>query len=91
MENGVPPTLAYWLEDVNTSQPILQRKLILDESKVEKVNCYKSLKDYSYNYNSDLVNGYWNNYNIPKSYCGVPQGSKTGPLLALLPIKKFIL
>ena len=71
MEIGVPPILAYWLENVNTSQPILQRKFILDESKVENVNYYKSLKDDSYDYHSDLVNGYWNNYNIPESYCGV--------------------
>jgi len=46
------------MENVNTSQPILQRKLILDESKIEKVNYYKSLKDDSYSYHSVLVNGY---------------------------------
>ena len=67
MEHGVSPTLAYLLENVNTSQPILPRKLKLDEFKIEKVNNYKSLKDDSYDYHSDLVNGYWNNYNIPES------------------------
>jgi len=92
MKLGVPSQLAYWLEDINTSQPELPEERKLDESKVDKVNYYQKLKEesYHYSYHDDMVNGYWNQYNIEESYQGVAQGSNTGPLLAIVCLKKFL-
>lgn len=92
MRLGVPSVLAYHLEEINTSQPDLPEDRKLDESKADKVKYYQKLKEesYHYSYHDDMVNGYWNQYNIEESYQGVPQGSNTGPLLAIVALKKFL-